>query len=215
MKAGIYLITNTSNGKVYVGSTVNFERRFARHRQQLRRGIHATPHLQAAWSAHGESAFEFKALLYCSAENLLMYEQRAADAYKATDREHGYNYLAVVGSRLGTKHTEATKAKIAAKMLRGPAHPNYGKRLPDSAYAKAAALKKQFGMSEDTRAKMSASHTGRLKSEEHKRNIGLANKGRTNSLESRALVSATKKAQFQVKLRERAETEAAIALTML
>ncbi len=214
MSVGIYCITNTLDGKVYIGSSVNMWRRFRSHRQHLRLQKHANPYLQYAWNFHGEAAFEFKPLLECSVDNLLMYEQRAIDSYKACDRTAGYNYLPVAGSRLGSKQTEATKAKIAAGVPRGKDHMYYGKRLSDAAYKAAADLKKQFGISAETRARMSVANKGKVLTEEHKLKIGASNKGRAISLEARAKTSATKRLQHQAKLRDNVEAQAAIALTM-
>ena len=60
MVSGIYLIENTVNGKVYVGSAVNFNERFRVHNYYLSRGSHHSPKLQYAWNKYGEKSFTFK-----------------------------------------------------------------------------------------------------------------------------------------------------------
>lgn len=193
MHAGIYTITNTLDGKVYVGASVNIRKRFTVHRNQLRHGTHGSSYLQRAWNKHGASAFELRPLLHCSSENFVLYEQRAVDSYRSKDRRFGYNHRPCVISNLGMKHSEETKAKITATTPRGSAHPYYGKRLSDAAYAAAAELKKQFGMSEKTKAKMSAAKKGVLKTDEHKNKIRLSNLGQVRSPETCARISLAKK----------------------
>ena len=57
---GIYTITNTITGRVYVGKTsASFERRWYAHRILLDKGRHHNKRLQADWQAHGADAFQF------------------------------------------------------------------------------------------------------------------------------------------------------------
>lgn len=49
---GIYSITNTANGKCYVGQSVSITRRWDMHKSCLRRGIHQNAHLQRSWDKH-------------------------------------------------------------------------------------------------------------------------------------------------------------------
>lgn len=60
---GIYRITNTINGKTYVGKTgVSFGDRWDCHKAQLNAGTHSNPCLQRDWDEHGKEAFEFAIL---------------------------------------------------------------------------------------------------------------------------------------------------------
>lgn len=60
---GVYKITNTVNGKVYIGSTtIGFKNRWATHRNELRNRRHCNKHLQRAWNKYGENAFSFEVL---------------------------------------------------------------------------------------------------------------------------------------------------------
>lgn len=56
---GIYTITCTVTGKVYVGQAINIRKRWGAHRWHLERGLHGNHHLQRAWAKHGAAAFEF------------------------------------------------------------------------------------------------------------------------------------------------------------
>jgi hypothetical protein len=56
---GIYLITNSANGKVYVGQARKISTRWSIHKHHLRCGTHNNRYLQRAWDKLGESAFVF------------------------------------------------------------------------------------------------------------------------------------------------------------
>lgn len=175
--AGVYEIRNTANNKVYVGSSVNVKRRLAAHRQHLRRGDHATTHLQAAWDKYGEPAFEFKQLITCSPKDTLFYEQRIMDGFKSNQKEFGYNKRIVVETCAGIKLSDAHKAKISASVPRGEAHQYYGKRLCDEAYRAAADLKRGKPMSEEQKAKISHALRGKSKHAGFGAKISAAKKG--------------------------------------
>ena len=53
---GIYSITNTINGKVYYGSSVDCERRWYQHKSSLNKNIHKNYHLQSSWNKCGKDA---------------------------------------------------------------------------------------------------------------------------------------------------------------
>lgn len=113
-ECGIYEIRNTENGKVYIGSAKRFNFRWNSHKNLLRKGRHHSPHLQSAWDKYGERSFEFKKLLVCGEENLIMYEQIMIDGYSAADRKYGYNARPIAESMLGYKHTPETRTKLSA-----------------------------------------------------------------------------------------------------
>lgn len=50
MIAGVYTITNISNGKLYVGSTIHTERRRLEHFSALATNKHVNKHLQNAYN---------------------------------------------------------------------------------------------------------------------------------------------------------------------
>ena len=59
MESGIYKILNNINGKIYIGSTKNFNKRWVTHKYLLRLNKHENKHLQYAWNKYGEVHFEF------------------------------------------------------------------------------------------------------------------------------------------------------------
>jgi len=56
---GIYTITNSVTGRVYVGQTNNFRERWYNHRRTLRLGVHRNWRLQSDWNQFGEDAYIF------------------------------------------------------------------------------------------------------------------------------------------------------------
>lgn len=78
-KTGIYLIT-TPNGGKYVGSSVDIDRRWARHKHEMRNGVHRNPILQRAFDKHGE-ALQIEVLELCDRDQLLIREQSYIDTF--------------------------------------------------------------------------------------------------------------------------------------
>ena len=56
---GIYIIKNTKNGKVYIGSSIDTTRRWEGHKDQLCAGKHGNHQLQYDWGTYGSAAFTF------------------------------------------------------------------------------------------------------------------------------------------------------------
>lgn len=153
MNTGIYCIEHKESGKKYVGSASSFLGRFCGHRNLLSRGTHHSPHLQHAWNKYGEDAFEFKKLLVCSKENLLMYEQLCIDGYKACDQAFGYNVEPTASSSLGRRDSAETRAKKSAAIK--------GRAKTTDHRAALSAAKTGFRHSAASRAKMSLSQRNR------------------------------------------------------
>lgn len=91
-KCGVYMITNTVNGKLYIGSTRDcFKTRWKTHLKKLRNGTHPNAHLQSAFLKYGDSNFMLTVVEVCDKESVLDREQYYLDYYKSYDREIGYN----------------------------------------------------------------------------------------------------------------------------
>jgi group I intron endonuclease len=115
-QSGIYQIRNLVNGKVYVGSAVNIERRLYRHKYQLHNNKHDNEYLQRSWNKYGENIFAFEVLEFVKdAEVLLEREQYWLDLFKSYVRENGYNICPKAGNSSGTRHSEETKRLIGQR----------------------------------------------------------------------------------------------------
>lgn len=77
---GIYAIKNATNGKTYVGQSLDILQRWRQHKHRLAEGSHLNAHLQAAWQLHGADAFVFEALRLCEPDALGAEEEKALAA---------------------------------------------------------------------------------------------------------------------------------------
>jgi group I intron endonuclease len=88
---GIYCIICRSNGKLYIGSTVDLLSRWRAHRNLLRRKKHTNGRLQQAWNRHREINFEFKVLERVRPSRRLAIEQSWLNRSHCIDRNIGFN----------------------------------------------------------------------------------------------------------------------------
>jgi len=114
MKTGIYKITNTNNGKVYVGSSIDIDNRLRSHLSNLKRGKHHNKQLLEDFNTFGEHCFELSKIELCD-----MYEMIDREDYWIEHLDSvnsGYNIMrksANTGVRKSTKgkQTQASKRR--------------------------------------------------------------------------------------------------------
>ena len=143
----IYLITNTLNGKIYVGkhSTDN-----------LNDGYMGSGKLiKLAYNKYGIENFTKKILHFAETEeelnDLEIFYIKDLDA-----KNNGYNLTDGGDGTIGYKMSNESKQKIRESLKGKPSHKKGKKCGP---------------MSEETKKKMSESHRGKQMSEEHKQKI--------------------------------------------
>jgi group I intron endonuclease len=152
MNAGIYIIKNTKNEKVYVGSSVDVDLRLLDHKCMLEKNIHYNKKLQNAWNKYGEGNFSFFPI--CSVfdkSHLIQLEQFHIDLMKSAVK--GYNicpkaYSTLGAPKRGVRHTEETKRKISQTLK--------GRKVPEHVLVKLRGRK----CSEETKAKLQIKMTG-------------------------------------------------------
>lgn len=147
--SGIYKITNTANGKIYVGSSVNIMDRWNRHKSQLRNNIHKNGRLQNAWNKYGADCFYISVIEQCFVFALIFREQ-----YYINILRPEYNIALKAGSTLGVRPSPETLV-IMSNVQKGKKH------------------------SLETRAKMSASAKGKTRSAETRAKMSIASKNQT------------------------------------
>lgn len=162
VQSGIYSIRHRESGKCYVGSAVNFSKRWSGHRRRLAQNRHHSAHLQGAWNKYGPLAFEFVVMERVQVlTDLLVREQYWIDALRVCDRRHGYNVSPTAGSPLGVKHSAETRAKISAAMR--------GRTVTDETRARLSASAKLRDIahlhSPESRAKAANARRGRPRPE--------------------------------------------------
>lgn len=137
--SGVYIITNTTNGNRYIGSSVDIRRRWATHLRELRRGKHGNQILQRAWDKYGEDGFEFSIVLLCSENDTLLNEQEYLDSMHPE-----YNIcISATASMLGRIMSEEHKHNISK-------------------------ARKGYIMSDEQKQKLSEAHKGKKHTEEWK-----------------------------------------------
>lgn len=95
---GIYKITNTNNGKVYIGQTNNIEVRKEQHFSALVAGKHENKLMQKDFNLtpHG---WTFEVLKECPLVLLNSEERYWINFYHSDNAEYGYNLTKGGGSR--------------------------------------------------------------------------------------------------------------------
>lgn len=88
---GVYKITNIKNGKVYIGQSVDVDKRFNQHKKLLRENNHGNYRLQDDWNVYGEESFTFEVLEKCRSAYLNEIEKHTIKEYDSTDEAKGYN----------------------------------------------------------------------------------------------------------------------------
>lgn len=226
MNSGIYRITNVEDGKVYIGSAVNFTKRWSGHRYALSKGTHPNPYLQHAWDKYGESAFVFEVLEEVEEDRLLEREQYYLD--QLFEKGNHYNVTPAAGSHLGAKRSPESRKRLSEAAKRKPNSlaalekyrgNNLGRKASDETRAKMSATRKGMELpphvlsafignrkgqkhTDEARAKMSETRKGRRPSKESVAKRSAALKGRPLSEEHKAKIAAAVKAAKAKKRQE-------------
>ncbi len=95
---GIYKITNTNNGKVYIGQTNNIEVRKDQHFSALLKGKHENKYMQKDYNLT-PYGWTFEVLEECPLVLLNTQEKYWINFYRSDDAAHGYNLTKGGGSR--------------------------------------------------------------------------------------------------------------------
>lgn len=113
MNSGIYKITNVTNDQIYIGSTVNFNKRKREHFSSLNENKHCNKYLQRSFNKHGEENFKFEILEVIEDKNkLIEREQHYLDTLKPQ-----FNICKIAGSQLGYRHSIETKKHLSSIRL--------------------------------------------------------------------------------------------------
>ena len=111
---GIYQITNTVNGKFYVGSAVNLGGRYSQHLSDLKLQKHANGRLQNAWNKYGEDSFVFSVLEFVDDKTKLRSEKvksKMSESARSSDLVRA-NIAKVQESNKGRVCSEETKMRL-------------------------------------------------------------------------------------------------------
>ncbi|KKN23373.1 hypothetical protein LCGC14_0905720 [marine sediment metagenome] len=154
MTSGVYEILNVVTGKLYIGSSVELEKRFKAHASNLKLNSHHSIHLQRSYNKHGADAFVMFPIEFCDPDLLLEKEQFWIDALGAA--AGGYNICPTAGSPRGSK-----RGPLSAEHRRKISLAGMGRKMP-----------------EKTRLILIKARTGSKHTEESKRKMSEALKGK-------------------------------------
>jgi group I intron endonuclease len=150
--ACVYSVTNKVNGKMYIGVTVDYERR---QRSHLKHNIRTRSLLKKAVAKYGEENFVFEVLCIGTRDYCYLVEPRFISAYN-TRTPDGYNICS--GGR-GSKGLLAEYNGMYGRT--GELHPHFGK----------PGYRKGIPHTEETKQKMREAHLGKVFSEETRKKI--------------------------------------------
>ena len=165
----IYKITNTLNGKFYVGKTKQkLSRRITQHKYDSKKGSLG---LGAAIRKYGWENFTVEVIETCPIDKL---NEREIFFIAELDCKspNGYNLTDGGDGGRGLSPNKETRDKISAKLKGRPAH-NKGQKMSAETCARMSATKKAMGF-------MPPSTKGRHHSEESKAKMSKAQSGQNN-----------------------------------
>lgn len=199
-KPGIYAITCSVTGKMYVGSSRDMQQRWWSHQSNLRRNKGGNTPLQNSWNKYGEAAFIFSVLeVVENIDDLIPREQYYIDTLKPAlnlrpiaHSNRGYHpkpeSVEMMRAKLtGQKRTDLTKEKLRQARL--------GMEFPEEWCENIS--KGKTNPSATTRARMSAAKKGKPFSRVATEASIVVTRGKKRPPEVVARIKASRKARWE------------------
>ena len=156
MTCGIYAIINKETGKMYIGQSVNIERRFHQHRYGKGKNV---CYIDNAILKYGKDNFDYVILFECSEKELDSEEQKFIKLYGTY--KTGYN--CTWGGDFNPAKLPEVRKKISEK--------NKGRKWSEEQRQKMSKLKTGFKHTEEAIEKIRQASMGRYWTEEQKQRM--------------------------------------------
>jgi group I intron endonuclease len=231
MKGGIYLIRCLVDGRVYVGSSNNFHKRWLKHKSELNNKCHGSRLLEDAWHKYGSNQFIWMVLEYVrDEEELWSVEKNYIRLYRADDLRFGFNSINSIGrhsretiermrkAHIGVPLSQIHRQKMSEAQLRryreceteseevriNRSKAHIGKIRTEESRKKQSETRRRKNIrpTVETRNKMSASHKILERTQEHCQNISKGKKGQKFTPKA---IENMREAQCRRRLREKQE----------
>lgn len=179
----IYKLTFLKTGKFYIGQTCNLKKRKSRHLCELKKGNHHSIYFQRAYNKYNgtESDLVFEILFQHENQDIINQKEEELitstyiDNYNVSKKASGGDLISyhpkhdeIVKKFKSYKFPEERKREYSMK-FRGENNPNYGKNHKGNP---------NFQWTEERKQHMSQLRTGQKLSEETKKRISEAKKGK-------------------------------------
>ena len=155
---GVYKITNSANGKVYIGQSIDVDRRIMRHKKDLENGRSICKELQHDYDEN-QGGISFSVLCECSVDELDDKEKGYIEEYDSTNPLKGYNKR-VWGNWMTRTVSSETRRKLSDGKV-GDKNPMYGYHPTEEELAERSERMKKHS------AEISARMKGRFAGEKH------------------------------------------------
>ena len=130
-KCGIYKITNIKNDKVYIGQSVNLDKRIYSHKYHLKTNTHYNKALQNSFNKYGAKSFVFEIIEECEISDLDEKECFWISFFNSTERICGFNFETGGNANKSVHKDTIEKIRKTLKVQRiGEGNPMYGRKLP-------------------------------------------------------------------------------------
>lgn len=156
--SGIYSIKNTTNNKIYIGSSINLSMRIAGHKSRLKSKRHINSHLQSSYNKYGAESFIFEIVERVDEPDLLEREAFWIDYFRSSDAVNGYNKQSIDINSGRQIVTEEKKRKLST--YSGNKNSQFGVKRSEE-FKKAISLRNTgFKHTEEQKKKMSENLRG-------------------------------------------------------
>jgi group I intron endonuclease len=199
--AGVYKLTCSENGKIYIGKSINIYKRLIHHKSNGKKS-RSRCFFENAIVKYGWESFQVEVLEVFEGfdklkdnDDLIKRETYYIKLYNSTDRSIGYNLCEEHTDRTGSKCSNETKEKIRqAKLGTKMSKESQAKRiLSVTGRRNTPETIEKMRKSAQARSELtSRQHRGKKLSEETKKKLSIAHLGKNKSLKARENMSKAK-----------------------